>query len=226
MHPLIRCISILLLYIVYTVLSLSPQQTVMIQCRSLTLHTTCYYTMYSIALLCMYVQHPLSRCYTYIHTILSLCVALCVVPPLTGTTYTCGLLQLIYCVIHSIPLLDTVYNTIDVVCYHPSVCMYGIPLVDTIHTIVYGYSTPHKELMVQCSTGASRTHYYVCVCVVSPYQILHIHIHSALLCVLSPCQTTHITAQGACAGALYIGASHTQDYVYSYVCHPLIRWHT
>jgi hypothetical protein len=76
------------------------------------------------------------------------CVALCVVPPLTGTTHIRGLLVFIYCAMCSIPLLDTTHSTIDVVCYHLPVCMCGIPLLDTTHTIVRRYSTPHKELMV------------------------------------------------------------------------------
>lgn len=244
MHPLIRCISILLLYIVYTVLSLSPYQTVMIQCRSLTLYTTTlcivqhyYVCMYSILLLdAIHTYYPLSMC---MHTVPLLdsvhthretqCVALCVVSSCQTLhiheDYQC--LFIVLCMVSYCQILHITQQMQCAISIHCSMC--GIPLLDTTHTTVCRYSTLHKELMVQCNTGASCTYYYVCAYVVSPYYILYIHIHSMLLCVLSLCQTTppHSAGGGGmCWEAMHTGASRTQDYVYSYVCHPLIRWHT
>ena len=57
------------------------------------------------------------------------CVALCVVPPLTGTTHIRGLLVFIYFTMLSIPLVDTEHSEINMVCYHSPVWYVGYPLI-------------------------------------------------------------------------------------------------
>lgn len=183
-----------------------------------------YYVQHSTTMcMCMYSIPLLDAIHT--HTLPpSLCVACMWSVPLLDTTHTRGLLQLIYCVIHSIPLLDTVYNTIDVVCYYSPVCMYSIPLLDTIHTQCVSITHCTRSLWYSI-TQELHAPMTMCVCIASPCQMLCIHTQCAVMCDVPLLDNTHNSTGGVCGGYAHRSFTHSGLCRY-YVGHPLIRWHT
>ena len=176
--------------------------------------------------LCVYMCYPLVRQHTYTHRD-AVCSVMCSVP-LLDTTHTRGLLQLIYCVIHSIPLLDTVYNTIDVVCYRSSVCMCDIPLVDTTHTQCMSIAHYTRSLWYSIAQEL-HTLRSMYVCTASPYQMLYIHTYIAIGCKHWQRLCTQEASRTYDYVCMYsiplLDAMHTHI-VCCYVCCPLVRQHT
>ena len=211
MHPLIRCISTLLLHIVCTVLSLSPYQTVMIQCRSLTLYTTYYYTMYSIVLLCMYVciASPYQMLYIYTYYSLSVyarcplirqraytqrdavCSIMCSAPFDRHYTYTRTITAYLLCYVEY-PLIRyyTQHNRCGMLSPTSMYVWYPLIRYHTYHSAQVQHTTQGAYGIVQ---HRSFTHLLLCMCMCSIplLDTTHIHTQCAVMCVVPLLDNTH-----------------------------------